>query len=67
MFKIFNGSDIVYFKYMHRNFLLVFFILELIISTCISAFACKGTCETDSTVVNVSLNQVNNVIEIYYL
>ncbi|KAA0717158.1 hypothetical protein E1301_Tti014379 [Triplophysa tibetana] len=31
---------------------------QLIISTCISAFACKGTCETDSTVVNVSLNQI---------
>ncbi|KAK2911995.1 hypothetical protein Q8A67_004128 [Cirrhinus molitorella] len=30
---------------------------KLIISICISGFACKATCNTDSTVVNVALNQ----------
>uniref|UniRef100_A0A8C2CJM9 Membrane-spanning 4-domains subfamily A member 4A-like n=1 Tax=Cyprinus carpio TaxID=7962 RepID=A0A8C2CJM9_CYPCA len=37
--------------------LLVFFILQFIISIFISGFACKATCNTDSTVVNVALNQ----------
>ncbi|XP_016358301.1 membrane-spanning 4-domains subfamily A member 4A-like isoform X2 [Sinocyclocheilus anshuiensis] len=37
--------------------LLVFSILQFIISIFISGFACKATCNTDSTVVNVALNQ----------
>ncbi|XP_016371092.1 membrane-spanning 4-domains subfamily A member 12-like isoform X2 [Sinocyclocheilus rhinocerous] len=37
--------------------LLVFSILQLIISIFISAFACKATNSIDSTVVNVALNQ----------
>uniref|UniRef100_A0A8C1IY34 Membrane-spanning 4-domains, subfamily A, member 17C.1 n=1 Tax=Cyprinus carpio TaxID=7962 RepID=A0A8C1IY34_CYPCA len=37
--------------------LLVFSILQLIISIFISAFACKATSSTDSTVVNVAVNQ----------
>ncbi|XP_016130699.1 membrane-spanning 4-domains subfamily A member 4A-like [Sinocyclocheilus grahami] len=36
--------------------LLVFSILQFIISIFISGFACKATCDTDSTVVNVALN-----------
>ncbi|XP_026068480.1 uncharacterized protein LOC113049962 [Carassius auratus] len=38
--------------------LLVFSILQFIISILISGFACKATCNTDSTVVNVALNQL---------
>ncbi|XP_059404950.1 membrane-spanning 4-domains subfamily A member 12-like [Carassius carassius] len=38
--------------------LLVLSILQLIISIFISGFACKATCNTDSTVVNVALYQV---------
>ncbi|XP_056312929.1 membrane-spanning 4-domains subfamily A member 4A-like [Danio aesculapii] len=37
--------------------LLVFSILQFIISICISGFACKVTCNSDSAVVNVALNQ----------
>uniref|UniRef100_A0A8C1I1N4 Membrane-spanning 4-domains, subfamily A, member 17C.1 n=1 Tax=Cyprinus carpio carpio TaxID=630221 RepID=A0A8C1I1N4_CYPCA len=37
--------------------LLVFSILQLIISIFISVFACKATSSTDSTVVNVAVNQ----------
>ncbi|XP_016358302.1 membrane-spanning 4-domains subfamily A member 12-like [Sinocyclocheilus anshuiensis] len=37
--------------------LLVFSILQLIISIFISAFVCKATNSTDSTVINVALNQ----------
>ncbi|XP_067264186.1 membrane-spanning 4-domains subfamily A member 4D-like isoform X2 [Chanodichthys erythropterus] len=36
--------------------MLVFTIPQFIISICISAFACKATCNRDSTVVNVLLN-----------
>ncbi|KTG35730.1 hypothetical protein cypCar_00028964 [Cyprinus carpio] len=39
--------------------LLVFFILQFIISIFILGFACKATCNTDSTVVNVALNQMD--------
>uniref|UniRef100_A0A673J4F6 Membrane-spanning 4-domains, subfamily A, member 17C.1 n=1 Tax=Sinocyclocheilus rhinocerous TaxID=307959 RepID=A0A673J4F6_9TELE len=42
--------------------LLVFSILQFIISIFISGFACKATCNTDSTVVNVALNQVNDLV-----
>ncbi|KAK7152403.1 hypothetical protein R3I93_010575 [Phoxinus phoxinus] len=37
--------------------MLVFSITQFIISICISASACKATCNSDSTVVNVALNQ----------
>ncbi|XP_043096005.1 membrane-spanning 4-domains subfamily A member 4A-like isoform X2 [Puntigrus tetrazona] len=37
--------------------LLVFSFLQFIISIFISGFACKATCNTDSTVVNVGLNR----------
>ncbi|RXN26487.1 membrane-spanning 4-domains subfamily A member 4A-like protein [Labeo rohita] len=37
--------------------MLVFSILQFIVSIRISGFACKATCNTDSTVVNVALNQ----------
>ncbi|XP_048044441.1 membrane-spanning 4-domains subfamily A member 12-like [Megalobrama amblycephala] len=40
-----------------HGILLVFTILQFIISICISGFACKATCNRDSTVVNVALNQ----------
>ncbi|XP_048048333.1 membrane-spanning 4-domains subfamily A member 4A-like isoform X1 [Megalobrama amblycephala] len=38
--------------------MMVLSILQFIISICISGFACKATCNRDSTVVNVALNQV---------
>ncbi|XP_042580161.1 membrane-spanning 4-domains subfamily A member 4A-like isoform X1 [Cyprinus carpio] len=47
--------------------LLVFSILQLIISIFISAFACKATSSTDSTVVNVAVNQVNNLVVVMQL
>ncbi|XP_048048691.1 membrane-spanning 4-domains subfamily A member 4A-like [Megalobrama amblycephala] len=37
--------------------MMVLSILQFIISICISGFACKATCDRDSTVVNVALNQ----------
>ncbi|XP_048048334.1 membrane-spanning 4-domains subfamily A member 4A-like isoform X2 [Megalobrama amblycephala] len=37
--------------------MMVLSILQFIISICISGFACKATCNRDSTVVNVALNQ----------
>ncbi|XP_056312774.1 membrane-spanning 4-domains subfamily A member 4A-like [Danio aesculapii] len=40
-----------------RGILLVFSILQFIISICISGFACKVTCNSNSAVVNVALNQ----------
>ncbi|XP_067264306.1 membrane-spanning 4-domains subfamily A member 5-like [Chanodichthys erythropterus] len=57
------GSNCFLFKLIQTHILgitgvlLVFSILQFIISICISGFACKATCNTDSTVVNVELNQ----------
>ncbi|XP_042613328.1 membrane-spanning 4-domains subfamily A member 4A-like [Cyprinus carpio] len=42
--------------------LLWFSILQFIISIFISGFACKATSNLDSTVVNVALNQVNDLV-----
>ncbi|KAK9969957.1 hypothetical protein ABG768_028098 [Culter alburnus] len=42
--------------------MMVFSILQFIISICISGFACKATCDRDSTVVNVALNQGYRII-----
>ncbi|XP_077094346.1 membrane-spanning 4-domains subfamily A member 4A-like [Siphateles boraxobius] len=45
-----------YFSLRIVGIMLVFTIPQFIISICISAFACKATCNTDSTLVNVALN-----------
>ncbi|KAK7142951.1 hypothetical protein R3I94_012335 [Phoxinus phoxinus] len=44
-----------YFSLRIVGMMLVFTIPQFIISICISAFACKATCNRDSTVVSVAL------------
>ncbi|KAK7152404.1 hypothetical protein R3I93_010576 [Phoxinus phoxinus] len=46
----------IYFSLRIVGMMLVFTIPQFIISICISAFACKATCNRDSTVVSVALN-----------
>ncbi|XP_056103546.1 membrane-spanning 4-domains subfamily A member 4A-like [Rhinichthys klamathensis goyatoka] len=45
-----------YFSLRIVGVMLVFTIPQFIISICVSAFACKASCNTHSTLVNVALN-----------
>ncbi|XP_039507042.1 membrane-spanning 4-domains subfamily A member 4A-like isoform X1 [Pimephales promelas] len=46
-----------YFSLRIVGIMLVFTVPQFIISICVSAFACKASCNTHSTLVNVALNQ----------
>ncbi|KTF88264.1 hypothetical protein cypCar_00011607 [Cyprinus carpio] len=53
------GIEILFFLMPYQSSISVR-LLNFIISIFISGFACKATSNTDSTVVNVALNQVND-------